>query len=126
MRKGMTAEEADAAVADLPPLDGDRARVGAGAGADDTAGTKDSPLPPEQVAALRLADVLTEPQTTPVDESLLAELRTHFSAGQILELATALAVASGWQRFIEAFGIRPDHWTEATPLPPRPNDGASG
>jgi hypothetical protein len=26
-------------------------------------------------------------------------------------------VASGWQRFIEAFGIRPDGWTEQTPLP---------
>jgi hypothetical protein len=53
----------------------------------------------------------------------MAELSEHFSPGQILELATALAVASGWQRFIEAFGVRPDHWSEATPIPPRPNDG---
>ena len=111
MRKGMKAEEADAAVADLPPLGSPSA------GTDDTA----SVLPPEQIAALRLADVLTEPQTTPVDPSLMAELRAHFTPGQILELATALAVASGWQRFIEAFGIRPDHWTEATPIPDRPN-----
>jgi hypothetical protein len=29
----------------------------------------------------------------------------------------SLSVASGWQRFIEAFGIRPDSWTEAMPLP---------
>jgi hypothetical protein len=26
-------------------------------------------------------------------------------------------VASSWQRFIEAFGIRPDFWSDATPLP---------
>lgn len=108
MRKGMTVEEADAAVADLPPCDLDAEEAG--------------PLPPEQLAALRLADVLTEPRAIPVDENLMAELRAHFTPGQILELASALAVASGWQRFIEAFGIRPDHWTEATPIPDRPND----
>ena len=39
------------------------------------------------------------------------------SRGAILELGAALTVASGWQRMIEAFGIRPDGWTEATPLP---------
>lgn len=108
MRKGMTVEEADAAVAELPPCDLDAEQAG--------------PLPPEQIAALRLADVLTEPRAAPVDEDLMTELREHFSPGQILELASALAVASGWQRFIEAFGIRPDHWTEATPIPVRPND----
>ena len=53
----------------------------------------------------------------------LAFLAEHFDPGQILELGTALSVASGWQRFIEAFGVRPDHWSEATPLPPRPNAG---
>ena len=104
MRRGMTAEEADAAVADLPPCDLDDA----------------GPLPPEQIAALKLADILTEPETVQVDEALMAELREHFTTGQVLELATALSVASGWQRFIEAFGIRPDHWTEATPIPDRP------
>lgn len=111
MRKGMTEEEAEAAVADLPPCDVD--------GEDETA---TSPLPPDQIAALRLVDVLTEPRARQVDPELMAELSEHFEPGQILELATALSVASGWQRFIEAFGIRPDHWTEATPLPPRPND----
>lgn len=99
MRKGLTEEEAQAAVG---PLENDTA------------------LPPDQLAALRLADVLTEPQQGAVDPTLMAELREHFDHGQILELASALSVASGWQRFIEAFGIRPDHWDEATPLPPRP------
>ncbi len=112
MRKGMTAAEADAAVADLPPIGTPPDRSPA-------------MLPPEQIAALRLADVLTEPRATPVDIDLMAELRANFTPGQILELASALAVASGWQRFIEAFGVRPDHWTEATPIPPRPNDDAS-
>ncbi len=59
------------------------------------------------VLALRLADVLTGP-TPQVQPELYAELRIEFSDGQILELGAALAVASGWQRFIEAFGIRPD------------------
>jgi hypothetical protein len=36
---------------------------------------------------------------------------------EILELGAALSIASGWQRFIEAFGIRPDGWTATTPLP---------
>jgi alkylhydroperoxidase family enzyme len=112
----MTVDEADAAVAELPPQDQD----------DDHDHDHDhGPLPPEQVAALRLADVLTEPRATPVDEGLMAELRANFTPGQILELATALSVASGWQRFIEAFGIRPDHWTEATPIPARPNGDAA-
>ncbi len=59
------------------------------------------------VLALRLADVLTGPRPK-VDEAFTGELRTEFTDGQILELGAALAVASGWQRFIEAFGIRPD------------------
>jgi len=65
------------------------------------------------VMALRLADVLTS-DTPIVTPQLQSELRQHFSNDQILELGSALAVASGWQRFIEAFGIRPDSWTAAT------------
>jgi alkylhydroperoxidase family enzyme len=59
------------------------------------------------VLALRLADVLTGP-VPQVGPDLYAELQTEFSEGLVLELGSALAVASGWQRFIEAFGIRPD------------------
>lgn len=69
-------------------------------------------LPDSTVAALRLADVLTsgKPEVTP---EFQAELRQHFTDTQILELGSALSVASGWQRFIEAFGIRPDSWNSA-------------
>jgi alkylhydroperoxidase family enzyme len=52
-----------------------------------------------------------------VDDALFALLREHFDEGQILELGAALTVASGWQRMIEAFGIRPDAWSENTRLP---------
>ena len=52
-----------------------------------------------------------------MDDALFALLREHFDEGEILELGAALTVASGWQRFIEAFGIRPDTWSECTPLP---------
>jgi len=94
MRKGLTEAEVQAALGDLDVAD----------------------LPAPTVAALRLADRLTEPRPM-VDDAFHAELRRHFDDGQILELAAALTVASGWQRLIEAFGIRPDLWTEATPLP---------
>ncbi len=94
MRKGLSEPEVEAALGDL-----DRAA-----------------LPARTVAALRLADCLAAERPR-VDASLLADLRRHFDEGQILELGAALTVASGWQRFIEAFGIRPDGWTEATPLP---------
>jgi len=110
----MTVAEADAAVADLPDCDAPEL---------DSANLEleDGVLPGAQIAALKLVDVLTEPHTAAVRPELMAELSEHFDPGQILELGTALSVASGWQRFIEAFGIRPDHWSEATPLPPRPN-----
>ena len=94
MRQGLTESEVEAALGGL-----------------DTAA-----LSEPTVAALRLVDRLTGVRPE-VDEALHAELRRHFDEDQILELGAALAVASGWQRFIEAFGIRPDSWTEATPLP---------
>jgi alkylhydroperoxidase family enzyme len=73
-------------------------------------------LPARTVAALRLADCLSGERPA-VDDALFALLRQHFDEGEILELGAALTVASGWQRFIEAFGIRPDNWSESTLLP---------
>jgi alkylhydroperoxidase family enzyme len=73
-------------------------------------------LPARTVAALRLADCLSGERPA-VDDALFAQLRQHFDEGEVLELGAALTVASGWQRFIEAFGIRPDTWSESTPLP---------
>ncbi len=62
------------------------------------------------VAALGLVDTLTSPRPAVSDEQY-AELRRHFDEAEILELAVALSLTTGWQRFIEAFGIRPDHWS---------------
>ena len=94
MRKGLTEREVQQALGDLEHAD----------------------LPARTVAALRLADCLSGERPR-VDDALFALLRRHFDEGQILELGAALTVASGWQRLIEAFGIRPDAWSESTPLP---------
>jgi alkylhydroperoxidase family enzyme len=102
MRSGLRDEDVEAALGDL-----------------------DAPvLPPATRAALRLADRLTEPAPT-VDAAFYAELRRHFDEGQILALGAALSVASGWQRFIEAFGIRPDGWTDGAPRPPESDAGVA-
>lgn len=85
MRNGLTEADVEAALGDL----------------------ETAPLPAATRMALRLADRLTEPAPS-IDAAFYAELRQHFDDGQILALGAALSVASGWQRFIEAFGIRPD------------------
>jgi alkylhydroperoxidase family enzyme len=94
VRKGLTEREVQQALGDLERAD----------------------LPARTVAALRLADCLSGERPA-VDDALFALLRQHFDEGEILELGAALTVASGWQRFIEAFGIRPDAWSGSTPLP---------
>lgn len=94
MRKGLTETQVEAALGDLDTAD----------------------LPAKTVAALRLVDILTAPQPS-VDETTYRQLREHLDDREILELGAALSVGSGWQRFIEAFGIRPDSWSEVTPLP---------
>jgi len=86
-RRGLTEEEVQQAIG---PLDECR-------------------LDPRTVAALRLVDVLTSSHPA-VSDGYYQELRRHFDDGEILELAVALSLTSGWQRFIEAFGIRPDQW----------------
>jgi alkylhydroperoxidase family enzyme len=86
-RRGLTEDEVQQAVG---PLD-------------------DCRLDARTVAALRLVDVLTSQQPAVSDE-YYDKLRRHFDDGEILELAVALSLTSGWQRFIEAFGIRPDQW----------------
>ena len=73
-------------------------------------------LPSATIAALRLADRLSDVRPH-IDTDFYAELRQTLDDDEILELGAALSIASGWQRFIEAFGIRPDAWTDTTPLP---------
>lgn len=75
-----------------------------------------SDLPERTKAALRLADRLTGAEPT-VDATFYEALRRYFSDDEILDLGMTITFASGWQRFIEAFGIRPDNWSESTPLP---------
>jgi alkylhydroperoxidase family enzyme len=78
-----------------------------------------SDLPARTKAALRLADRLSGARQ-PLDEAFMADLRAHFSDDQILDLGMTIAFASGWQRFIDAFGIVPDRWTEGAPSPFQP------
>ena len=75
-----------------------------------------SDLPERTKAALRLADKLSGDDRS-VDADFMAALRTHFSDDQILDLGMTIAFASGWQRFIEAFGIVPDRWRDGAPMP---------
>lgn len=75
-----------------------------------------SDLPERTKVALRLADRLTGEQPR-VDPGLHAQLKAHFSDDQIADLGMTLTFASGWQRFIEAFGIVPDRWQEGAPAP---------
>ena len=75
-----------------------------------------SDLPDRTKAALRLADAIsTDPEI--VDEDFYHRLREHFSDDQILDLGMTIAFFSGWQRFIEAFKIVPDRWSDGDPLP---------
>ena len=94
MRRGLTETDVQAALGDL-----NRAE-----------------LPAKTVAALRLTDVLAS-EHPQIDEETMTSLRADLDDGEILELSAVIVVGSGWQKMIEAFGIRPDHWSEATPLP---------
>ena len=76
-----------------------------------------SDLPERTKTALRLADRLTG-ETPAIDDAFHAELQQHFSDEQILDLGMTITFASGWQRFIEAFGIVPDRWKGGAAPPP--------
>jgi alkylhydroperoxidase family enzyme len=73
-------------------------------------------------AALRLADRLTG-DSPMVDETFHEALSRHFSDAEILDLGMTITFASGWQRFIEAFGIVPDRWRDGAPPPFHPLGG---
>jgi alkylhydroperoxidase family enzyme len=96
--------------------------VGRGATEDLVAKLADferSDLPERTKAALRLADVLSGERPR-VDADFMTALRLHFTDEQILDLGMTIAFASGWQRFIEAFGIVPDRFAEGGPSPFQP------
>jgi len=71
-----------------------------------------SDLPPAWIAALRLTDHLSGAPEGGLDPEIYTELREHFDDQQILMLGALLAVGSGWQRMIEAFVIRPNHYVD--------------
>ncbi len=75
-----------------------------------------SDLPARTKAALRLADRLAGERPV-VDAELHAELKRHFTDDELIDLGMTLTFASGWQRFIEAFGIVPDRWRDGAPPP---------
>jgi alkylhydroperoxidase family enzyme len=77
---------------------------------------ENSDLPERTKMALRLTDKMAFDHHS-VDEKFYAGLREHFSDDAIMDLGMMAAFALGWQRFIEAFGIRPDHWKEGDPAP---------
>jgi alkylhydroperoxidase family enzyme len=80
-----------------------------------------SDLPARTTAALRLADRLAGERPV-IDADFHAMLRRHFTDDELIDLGMTLSFVSGWQRFIEAFGIVPDRWREGAPLPFRPLD----
>jgi hypothetical protein len=75
-----------------------------------------SDLPERTKMALRFADRMTSERPL-VDPAFHDALRRHFTDDQILDLGMTITFASGWQRFIEAFGVVPDRWREDAPPP---------
>jgi alkylhydroperoxidase family enzyme len=78
-----------------------------------------SDLPERTRAALRYADRLTSERPA-IDSEFHAMLKRSFSDDELLDLGMMISFFSGWQRFIDAFGILPDRWREGDALPFRP------
>ena len=71
---------------------------------------ENSEIPESWKASLQFSEHLAGGPKGPIPDELQGRLRRHFSEVEILRLGALLAVGSGWQRMIEAFGIRPDHY----------------
>jgi len=69
-----------------------------------------SDLPESWKVALCFSEHLSGSPKGPIPDELHRRLADHFSDVEILRPGALLAVGSGWQRMIEAFGIRPDHF----------------
>ena len=72
---------------------------------------ENSDLPEKTKMALRLTDRLFRDHSQ-IDNTFYGQLREYFDEEELLDLGMTLTFALGWQRFIEAFGIRPDTWNE--------------
>lgn len=77
---------------------------------------ENSDLPKRTKLALQLTDKMFQSGQR-LDSDFYAELKGYFSEEEILDLGMSMGFALGWQRFIEAFGIRPDNWTESMAPP---------
>ena len=86
---------------------------------------ENSDLPERTKMALRLVDKLAFDHHG-IDAEFQAGLRQHFNDDEIMDLGMGAAFALGWQRFIEAFGVRPDNWDENDPTPWTVNTRTSG
>ncbi len=80
-----------------------------------------SPLSARDVATLRLTDVLIrDPQ--PVSPALQAELRSHFTDAQIVDLAVGVGIFHALSRVLVVLGLEPEHMpTTAIPTPTAPD-----
>ena len=78
---------------------------------------QNSDLPRSWIAALKLTDHVSGDSSGVLPEEIYRELLEYFSEAEILRLGSLLAVGSGWQRMIETFGIRPDHFVESASEP---------
>jgi alkylhydroperoxidase family enzyme len=75
-----------------------------------------SDLPARTKAALRFADRLTSDRPH-IDPEFYAALKREFTDDELLDLGMTILFFSGWQRFIDAFGIVPDRWRDGDPPP---------
>ena len=75
-----------------------------------------SDLPERTKAALRYADRLTA-ERPHIDPPFYEELKRQFTDDELLDLGMVVTFFSGWQRFIDAFGIVPDRWRDGDTLP---------
>lgn len=60
------------------------------------------PFPPDQKAALRFADAMTEGDGH-VEDALFEELKRHFDEAQVVEIASVIGVFNYFNRFNNAF-----------------------
>jgi alkylhydroperoxidase family enzyme len=80
-----------------------------------------SALPAPERAALKLADAIVE-FPAPLPEADAAELRRHFSAGQVAEIAFGLGLFHGLAKALIVLGLEP----EDMPVTVMPEPGSRG
>jgi len=67
-----------------------------------------------ELAALRFAEIMTT-SAQDVDEALWDELQGYFDDGELVELASVVGLFNFFNRYADAFEIRPPADPQATP-----------